>query len=401
MPAGSVSEKPGLVLLDRERLRKFTNCGIFESLDFDHHELVIRNVVFALWMFACAAWAHQIDEMTMHLEAEDGHFVAIVEADAAYLLPEYRGDADIAAQDLAWLRTRGEAEWLRIRKEAEPYLRTCLVFDNDSTPVTWTLSFPDFESSPPSFMEIGEAEMPPMIQLKLEGAFTGENLSISWKEPFGVVLIVQVGDEVIPVISGYKEVVMKQQAGEEAAAATPSFLGWIHLGFRHIIPEGLDHVLFILGIFLLCPKWKPLLTQSLIFTLAHSLTLGLAVMGWIQLPEKAVEIAIAASIVWISIENLWVKDAGRGRYILIGIFGLIHGLGFARMLTPLIPSNRPDTLLFAIGGFNIGVELGQILVLALAFALFAWWKKDHFAKLRTVGSVAIALTGIAMIVNRI
>jgi len=214
-------------------------------------------------------------------------------------------------------------------------------------------------------------------------------------------LIVQAGAETIPIISGYEEAVLHQDAFETAAPVTPSIGGWIRLGFRHIIPDGLDHVLFILGVFLLLPRWKPLLTQSLIFTLAHSLTLGLAVIGWVRLPELWVELAIAASIAWIGMENLLVKKAGAGRYVLIAVFGLIHGLGFARMLTPLLPENRPDELFFGIAGFNAGVELGQVLVLAVAFGIFGWWKEKKFTYVRVVGSVMIAISGLAMIVERV
>lgn len=84
---------------------------------------------------------------------------------------------------------------------------------------------------------------------------------------------------------------------------------WLVSGFRHVIPLGLDHILFILGLFLLAPRWKPLLGQSLLFTLAHSITLSLAILGFIQLPAQLIEVLIAASIAWIGIENLFVKNS--------------------------------------------------------------------------------------------
>ncbi|MFC7336195.1 HupE/UreJ family protein [Haloferula chungangensis] len=362
---------------------------------------MFRFLALVFLMLIASAQAHQIAEMTLQISADDGRFEAVIQADAAYMLPEFRGDEDVAAQDLAWLRELGAEEWRRIQRETELYLRKCLSIRSESGPLDWRISFPDFDADPPRFLEEGMAEMLPMIEVRATGDFMGETLSLGWEEPFGVVLIVQAGDETIPVISGYEEAVLQRDASDAIEVVTPSISGWIVLGFRHIIPDGLDHVLFILGIFLFVPRWKPLLAQSLIFTVAHSLTLGCAVLGWVQLPELWVELAIAASIAWIGIENLFLKKLGAGRYALIAVFGLIHGLGFARMLTPLLPEDRPDALVACLAGFNVGVELGQVLVLALAFAVFGWWKEKNFAYARVSGSVLIATAGIAMMVERI
>ncbi|MEP4079301.1 HupE/UreJ family protein [Haloferula sp.] len=361
---------------------------------------MLRLLAFAILILTTSVQAHQIAEMTMSLEADGDEFRATIQADAAYMLPEYRGDVDVVAQDLAWLRQQDQEEWQRIRDETVSYLRQCLTIRTPSGEVEWQASFPDFEQEPPIFVNEGIAEMPPMIEVLLRGSFPSETLSIAWDEPFGVVLIVQVGDETIPIVSGYAEPLLHRD-GDHAEPVTPSLGGWIRLGFRHIIPDGLDHLLFILGIFLLQPRWKTLVLQSLVFTLAHSLTLGLSAIGWVQLPDYWVELAIAASIAWIGIENLSLKEVGKGRYALITVFGLIHGLGFARMLTPLLPDDRPDALLFGIAGFNIGVELGQVLVLAIAFAIFGWWKEASFNKLSKAGSAVIALAGLGMLATRI
>ncbi|MGB6219693.1 HupE/UreJ family protein [Haloferula sp.] len=347
------------------------------------------------------ARAHQIAEMTLRIDAADGQFRAVVEADAAYMLPEFRGDEEMAAQDLAWLRQLGESEWKRIRRETEIYLRECLSIRSERGPIPWSLTVPDFDRGPPSFLTEGVAEMPPMIDVEIDGPFEDDTLSIEWKEPFGVVLIVQSDEETIPIISGYSEQVLQRSEEGAVEVTTPTLAGWIHLGFRHIIPDGLDHVVFIVGIFLLLPQWKPLLAQSLVFTLAHSITLAMAALGWVQLPDLWVELAIAASIVWIGIENLWLKKVGSSRYVVIALFGLIHGLGFARMLAPLLPVDRPGSLVFGVAGFNIGVELGQLLVLAVAFGLFGWWKKEAFRWVRIIGSILVACTGLMMFAERV
>ena len=140
---------------------------------------------------------------------------------------------------------------------------------------------------------------------------------------------------------------------------------YISLGFEHILPKGLDHILFVLALFLLNSKLSILLWQVTAFTLAHSITLGLSSYGVISLSPLLVEPLIAASIVYIGIENLVVKSLKPGRILVVFIFGLLHGFGFASMLLDL---GLPDSDFFmALMSFNIGVELGQISVLLMAF----------------------------------
>ena len=174
----------------------------------------------------------------------------------------------------------------------------------------------------------------------------------------------------------------------------------MRFGFLHIIPAGLDHILFILGLFLLDPRWKPLIVKSLVFTLAHSLTLALALLGLVTLPERPVEVAIAASIVWIGIENLRGKQAGRVDLVVIGGFGLVHGLGFASQLAGIMPPDQATRLALALTGFNLGVEAGQIAVLLLAMGLFGRFR-DRFSAIQRVGGAGIALAGLSWLVLRL
>jgi hypothetical protein len=183
-----------------------------------------------------------------------------------------------------------------------------------------------------------------------------------------------------------------------------SITDWIVLGFHHILPLGVDHILFVLGLFLLAPKWRPLLQQTITFTIAHSITLGLASAGWVDVSsEKAstwVEVLIAASIAWVGIENLLVKELGKGRLALVGLFGLIHGLGFASVLSEWLPKDHPEQLAGALFGFNVGVEFGQVAVLLGAFALFGWWK-DKFVWVKWTGSVLVGLAGLILVIERL
>ena len=144
---------------------------------------------------------------------------------------------------------------------------------------------------------------------------------------------------------------------------------YTHLGFKHIIPKGLDHILFVLALFLLTPKIKPLLLQVSIFTLAHTITLFLGVLNLITIPSIIVEPIIALSICFIAIENLFTENIRKTRPYIIFIFGLLHGLGFAGILNEIGISD--GLFISSLISFNVGVELGQISVIFLFYVFIA------------------------------
>ena len=139
---------------------------------------------------------------------------------------------------------------------------------------------------------------------------------------------------------------------------------YVHLGFRHILPGGLDHILFVLGLFLFSTRLRPLLWQITAFTLAHTCTLGLSLYGWVRLPPGVIEPLITLSIVCVALENIRTTEVRAGRVLLVFLFGLLHGLGFATALLDLGLARRD--FLTALVGFNGGVELGQLTVLGIA-----------------------------------
>ena len=129
---------------------------------------------------------------------------------------------------------------------------------------------------------------------------------------------------------------------------------YLWLGYTHILPKGLDHILFVLGLFLLSPRLKTLLLQVTAFTIAHSITLGLSMYGIVSLPPRVVEPLIALSIAYVAIENLLTRELKPWRVALVFMFGLLHGLGFAGVLRELgLPR---DEFLTALLTFNLGVE---------------------------------------------
>jgi len=155
----------------------------------------------------------------------------------------------------------------------------------------------------------------------------------------------------------------------EKMSGTDAALVYLKLGYTHILPLGMDHILFVLSLFLLSPKLKPLLWQATAFTIAHSVTLGLAMYQIIRPPAGMVEPLIALSILFVSLENIFSPKLKASRIGVVFLFGLIHGMGFAGALGQLgLP---PHAYLLSLIMFNAGVEMGQITVILVAWFLFA------------------------------
>jgi hypothetical protein len=188
----------------------------------------------------------------------------------------------------------------------------------------------------------------------------------------------------------------------QAASWAETFLRFLRLGATHILPFGLDHVLFVAGLALLSPRLAPLLAQVTAFTLAHTATLALSTAGVVALPSRVVEPLIALSIAYVGVENALAPRLRASRLALVFGFGLLHGLGFAGVLAGLgLPEGRRITALLA---FNVGVELGQLAVVALVFALLrlapVLGLSGRAALVRNV-SLALAATGLVWTVQRI
>lgn len=178
-------------------------------------------------------------------------------------------------------------------------------------------------------------------------------------------------------------------------------LRYVKMGFNHIVPEGLDHILFVLGLFLLSTRTKALLWQITAFTVAHSLTLALSLYGVLRLPPSIVEPVIAASIAFVAIENLFTTELKPWRPFVVFGFGLVHGMGFAGALKDL-GLQRHD-FLTALLGFNVGVELGQLSVVLLAMLAVGWYRKNpNYRKVVVLpGSVTIAVVALFWMMQRI
>lgn len=204
-----------------------------------------------------------------------------------------------------------------------------------------------------------------------------QTVQMGWAPEFGTLVLRQM--DVPAPYDGYLEAGALSDpiplAGGGQATGWETFFDYIPVGFDHIVPKGLDHILFVLGLFFLAARFRPLLLQVSLFTLAHTITLALAALGHTDFIDDftqgtlgiafidIVEPLIALSIAYVAIENIFMKGISPWRPYVIFIFGLLHGLGFASVLAEFgLPE---ETFVAALIGFNVGVEVGQLTVIAV------------------------------------
>ncbi|MBV9018522.1 MAG: HupE/UreJ family protein [Alphaproteobacteria bacterium] len=175
--------------------------------------------------------------------------------------------------------------------------------------------------------------------------------------------------------------------------------GFVRLGIEHIL-TGYDHLLFLFALLIGATSFWRVLGIASMFTLAHSITLSIAVLGLVHPPPAVIEPLIAASIVWVAVENTLGDASLRRRYAITFGFGLVHGLGFADALQPLALSGWP--LVRALAGFNIGVEIGQAIAIVLALPIFfAIGRLARAVIVYRYASVAVAAAGTYWLVERL
>jgi hydrogenase/urease accessory protein HupE len=181
-----------------------------------------------------------------------------------------------------------------------------------------------------------------------------------------------------------------------------SFFAFLTLGVEHIL-TGYDHLLFLFAIMVVCRDLRSIFSVITCFTIAHSITLALATLDIVRLPERIVEPMIAASIAYVGIENLIRGDAPKWRRLITFSFGLIHGLGFADALREYGINSGSFGIVLPLVGFNVGVEVGQLSVACIIFPIL-WQLRKNPSFVRQwvpICSVAVALAGSYWMVERI
>ncbi len=224
---------------------------------------------------------------------------------------------------------------------------------------------------------IGDTDLARESTMYVEGELPqdAQTFTWGWAQKFGSSVIRIGADEENEAYSAY--IVEGQLSdplqitGSRARSWAQTILNYISVGYVHIVPKGLDHILFVVGLFLLSTRLHPLLWQITAFTIAHTISLALGITGLVTVSPAIVEPLIALSIIYVAVENLFTQKLTRWRPFVIFGFGLLHGLGFAGVLQEIgLPQDQ-----FVVGliSFNVGVELGQLSVIAGCFVLVGFW----------------------------
>jgi hydrogenase/urease accessory protein HupE len=245
---------------------------------------------------------------------------------------------------------------------------------------------------------IGDTDMPRESIVVLSGKIPPGATGMTWQWS------TDFGSSVIRAPSKGKDVYAAWLQNGEESAVIPvtgppvrtfwqSVWEYFTVGYTHILPKGLDHILFVVGLFLLSPTVRPLLWQITAFTVAHSVTLALGMLGILTLSPKIVEPLIAASIVFVCVENLLTSRLHPWRPVIVFCFGLLHGLGFAGVLKE-IGLGQGDFITGLIS-FNLGVEVGQLSIVAICFlAVFSIMRRPWYRQAVTIPA-SLAIGGIA------
>ena len=255
--------------------------------------------------------------------------------------------------------------------------------------------------------EVGDISVPrdSILHLRAELPPDGTPVQVGWDSAFGSLVVRQASDDPNAYAAILSDGSLSDPLPRDAVAADSAaavFVRYIVSGFEHIVPKGLDHILFVLGLFFFSRRLRPLLAQVTAFTLAHTVTLALASLKVVSVPAEIVEPLIAVSIVYVAVENIIGGRINAVRVAVVFGFGLLHGLGFASVLGDIgLQDNR-----FVIGliGFNIGVELGQLAVITLAFVALGWpfGEQDWYrSRVAVPASGLIALVGAWWTIERI
>ena len=254
--------------------------------------------------------------------------------------------------------------------------------------------------------EVGDVELPRLTRLRLGATLPAGDAPIvlGWASEYGALVVRQMAagtDAYTGYLTSGALSDPIPRVGVTPQSGVQVFLDYIGIGFEHIIPKGLDHILFVLGLFFLSSALAPLLWQVSAFTLAHTVTLALGILGYVTVPASIVEPLIAASIVYVGVENVLSKGLSKWRPIVVFCFGLLHGLGFASVLGDI--GLNPAQFVTGLIGFNVGVELGQLAVIAIAFLMVGLWfgKKPWYRSyVSNPASIAIALVGAYWVIER-
>jgi hydrogenase/urease accessory protein HupE len=364
------------------------------------------------WLGAPVARAHDPGLSSLHLTARDGAVEITLQfapADAAHLAPlDADGDGRVTRAEFETARPGLDAiagQWLALRQGEQPLalrpMSTGFEEEGDNiafraivpAPASgeWMLFFPRLIALPPGHRQSvtvsladGRAFATRLVEADQPW------LAVTWPASSPVA---KPQDEPRPSAQG--------ESGPDVSRAV--FVPFLKLGIEHIL-IGYDHLLFLAGLLLACRRFGEMVVIITSFTLAHSLSLALATFDLVSLPGRLVEPLIAASILYVGIENIWKRnDVNRFRWLLTFAFGLVHGLGFASVLRDLGIGEAGRGALWPLLGFNAGVEIGQLAVAAILLPILLYARRAPKFEQRglPILSGIVAAAGLFWLVERL
>ena len=244
-----------------------------------------------------------------------------------------------------------------------------------------------------------------IISLSTSLPFDNNLIRIGWLAAYGPLILRQITNEEVSYSSYLANGDLSEglpRVGKITQSKGKVFYQYIVVGYNHIIPKGIDHILFVLGLFFLSSNLRQVILQVSFFTVAHTLTLALSSLGLIFVPSAIVEPLIALSICYIAIENIFTSKIMWWRPIMIFLFGLLHGLGFAAVLGDI--GFSPSLFWISLVGFNLGVELGQVMLLTVMFIMFGYYFGSYpwyRSRICIPASVFIAAAGGYWFIERV
>ncbi len=373
---------------------------------------ILRSLVL-LWMFigfSIPVNAHEIRPTIVNLNLTDSGYelelLLNLEAIMAEIGPEHSDTDESENATLYDSLRRLDSQELKTQFDLfhDQWIDSIDITDSSGKPISHQLISIDIP-------ETGDIAIARDTKLRLQPQLDGEVSDVIWSWP------AKYGTSIIRVNQANGEVNEDDYSaflanGEKSTAIPLSgslnqtslhvIVNYLKIGFAHIIPKGLDHILFVVGLFLLGAALRPLFIQITSFTLAHTITLALGTTGIIQLSPSIVEPLIAASIIYVAIENIISDRLQRWRPVIVFCFGLLHGLGFAGVLSEIgIASGFFFTALIS---FNLGVEFGQICVILICFLLVGFWfrhKPWYRQRITIPGSLVVGAFGLFWFVERV
>jgi hypothetical protein len=360
--------------------------------------LVVAVLLFALHHGLGTVVAHDLERTFVAFSCTpDGSFVLEVRNDPTWLLMRLESFAGGAVP----AGMTPEARDARLRELSTTFVDRIVLFASGRE-----VRPTGIEYVPPPLSPDGDSSSPALATFRLTGTLPPGTETMRWLyglviDPYPLTIRTAGGSIATEWINGSDwSGIIALTAAAPRRSRLEIAREYLHLGYTHILPKGLDHILFVLGLFLLNVRLRPVLLQVTTFTIAHSLTLAMSMYGVLSLPSRIVEPLIALSIAYVAIENLMTSRIKPWRLGLVFGFGLLHGLGFAGVLADLeLPR---EEFLTALLSFNLGVEAGQLTVIALAAGAVVWTRDRAWYRraIVTPASLVIAAVGIYWTVAR-